>query len=153
MQLILIEFAIFSVIFLTRYRLIYLKSPVYLRLSVILVAICTSLNLWYTFSKWTAFALRLIFVGGIMIIFLYVSSLSANRKTLKSKSFFWGTLLIFILIFNVRLVTQSFSKLGMFYSWNSSFLLTFLILYLLLTLLLVSKFSRSFKGPLTEKFF
>lgn len=153
MQLKLIEYILYRFIFLFSYNLLYLKSPVYLRLSLILIALITRAFLWVYVSKWPALALRLIFVGGMMIIFLYIRSLSANFKTLKSFNYNWKSLVLFIFVINRFWIPINSFKVENIYSWNNHLVFTFLILYLLLTLILVRKLSQSFKGPLIEKFF
>jgi len=135
------------------YTLFYLKSPIFTRLSLIILALVTSFSLWLSLSKWPALALSLIFVGGIIIIFLYISSLRANLKVANISRHYQKFFLLRFLFFTGSIFLTPTFGLNIFYSWQNHLLLLFLILYLLLTLLMVSKFRQSFKGPLTEKFF
>ena len=106
-------------------------------------------------SKWLRLALTIVFVGGIMVSFLYVASLAINQK----------------LIFNFSTATfivLSLSLLG--YQENLSHTLTvvaqpvrffstpaypstiILVAYLLFILLVVVGITESFKGSLVQRF-
>jgi Zn-dependent protease with chaperone function len=102
------------------------------------------------FSSWFFFSLILIFLGGIMVIFLYFSGLSVSEKiNFKFKKlelfvflFFLGVNLNVVSLFEenfLKLLRLNFNKLNLILNM-------FFIFYLLFALFLVVKFSESFKG-------
>ncbi len=136
--------------------LIFLKriNPLPLRLILILLALVEGILIWGLVSKWLGLALIIVFVGGIIVAFLYVSSLAFN---LKFQIFFSlpGLFILIILTFlKPTKILKDFS--GNFavsvYSSMSSFLLVFLIIYLLIVLFLAVKITESLKGSLAQKF-
>lgn len=120
--------------------------------------VCISLK---NISLWISLILFLIFLGGILVIFIYVSSLSANEKfNIRLTSFLWTfpTAIIFLLILN-RTEMISSTSLGyqrpadymvINFSIRNLALLTycFVVVYLFLALLLVIDFLNINKKPL-----
>lgn len=116
----------------------------------------------------------LIFIGGILILFIYISSLSSNEKISFSFGIFIKNFSLFCLI-PVTLIFDNFflpktkntdlSKLNEFiilinenhinisklYETPNNWITIILILYLLLTLIIVVKITNSFIGPLRQK--
>nr|YP_010164066.1 NADH dehydrogenase subunit 6 [Nanhaipotamon hongkongense]QRK27355.1 NADH dehydrogenase subunit 6 [Nanhaipotamon hongkongense] len=121
-----------------------------------------------TYSFWFSYILFLIFLGGMLILFIYVASLASNEIFLPSLilSFFSLilTVSLFLLFFFLDpIFISSFSNLpnstvniysstAHITSWifnNPSMYFTiFIISYLLLTLLVVVKIINLYKGPL-----
>lgn len=121
-------------------------------------------------SFWFSYILFLIFLGGILILFIYVASLASNEQfVFNFKRFFFiiGGRILFFLIFiklDLLLLTKNISfywsffsnsfispnviKISSLYS-NSSFLFTlFIISYLLLILFIVVKIIKNVSSPL-----
>lgn len=98
-------------------------------------------------------ALTLVFVGGIIVVFLYVRSLSFNIKIRAGRTGLRGAVVVGLLALTVRSgwAPTSFRP-GALYRGPSSQLMTWLIVYLLVVLVMVSKLVESFKGALVEKF-
>nr|YP_010952745.1 NADH dehydrogenase subunit 6 [Domecia hispida]WMQ53165.1 NADH dehydrogenase subunit 6 [Domecia hispida] len=121
-----------------------------------------------TSSFWFSYILFMIFLGGMLVLFIYVASLASNEFFLFSTKYFLVfTLSIFILTFffffldplalswkiSVPYTSLSFplnatSSIKWIYSKMLMNFTLFIILYLLLTLLVVVKITNLFKGPL-----
>lgn len=129
-----------------------ITSPFIFSLNLVLLALTLTLATWSLGLKWARLALRIIFIGGIIVVFLYVTSLSPNLKIhTKNKS----TQLILLLL-PISIVCEFIhfsSKPSEFYSMQNTCLLMGLVAYLLLTLFIVSKSTQTFKGSLTSKIF
>jgi len=97
-------------------------------------------------------AVILILAGGIMVIFLYITSLRNNLAQPQTKKNALLALLIFLIRGWETREMANCSPLALI-SEISSLSLAYLIFYLILTLLLVTKITQSFKGALTQKFF
>lgn len=130
-----------------------------------------------TISKrfWFSYILFLVFIGGILILFIYISSLASNEKL----NFSSQPLIKFLIIFNITvfitifidkfytlnylmnedinnisfnyLINENFLSLSKMYDQPNNFIILILIIYLLLTLVIVVKITNLFIGPLRPK--
>lgn len=115
------------------------------------------------------------FVGGILILFIYISSLASNEKI----NFSLKPLIKFILFLNLSviiilcidkfylinwffnqetnlnllsfLIPENYLSLSQIYNPPNNIIILVLINYLLLTLIIVVKLTNSFIGPLRPK--
>lgn len=126
--------------------------PLLLALVIIaLTAIIGSL-LSNIISIWMILALMLIFLGGMMVIFIYITTLAREDKLISTPP-----TLLFITALVVA-VTLSFTKslpvshvdLRTLYTVRRGSTVIFLTWYLLLTLFAVVKIRQSHKGALTN---
>nr|YP_010262156.1 NADH dehydrogenase subunit 6 [Somanniathelphusa hainanensis]UIB42763.1 NADH dehydrogenase subunit 6 [Somanniathelphusa hainanensis] len=147
----------------------FLNHPLSMGLTLLIQTIIISIFVgFFTFSFWFSYILFLIFLGGLLVLFIYVASLASNEKF----SFSLSTMLItttflmvmmalymsldLILIPNLsNLATSSISPListQFFMSWifnyPSLYFTIMIILYLLLTLIVVVKITNLMKSPL-----
>nr|YP_010952680.1 NADH dehydrogenase subunit 6 [Tetralia glaberrima]YP_010952849.1 NADH dehydrogenase subunit 6 [Tetralia nigrolineata]WMQ53100.1 NADH dehydrogenase subunit 6 [Tetralia glaberrima]WMQ53269.1 NADH dehydrogenase subunit 6 [Tetralia nigrolineata] len=147
-----------------------LYHPLSLGLSLLLQTILISVTTgMFTYSFWFSYILFMIFLGGMLVLFIYVASLASNEFFNFSYSALLASLLtiiLFTLLLMVSdpLVTSSFKSsislssynnftstpyiISWIYSNTIMNLTLFMILYLLLTLLVVVKITNLFKGPL-----
>nr|QFQ01315.1 NADH dehydrogenase subunit 6 [Paralebbeus jiaolongi] len=121
-------------------------------------------------STWFSYVLVLIFLGAMLVLFLYVASLAPNE------TFPISTTMLLILLsgasmplplflldqmglplkmtiegasFNTdQIMSSTKATLGLMYSLPSMNLTMYIILYLLLTLIVVVKITNTFFGPL-----
>nr|YP_009407618.1 NADH dehydrogenase subunit 6 [Maja crispata]ASF62435.1 NADH dehydrogenase subunit 6 [Maja crispata] len=147
-----------------------LHHPLAMGLILLFQTILIAINLGiYTYSFWFSYILFMIFLGGMLVLFIYVSSLASNEIFSFSASSFMviltlSLILFFLFMFLDPLMTSSNSNLPQV-SMNLSFSSTpltimwiygssimyftlFIILYLLLTLIVIVKITNLFKGPL-----
>ena len=149
---------------------IRLYHPLSLGLSLLLQTILISVTTGiFTYSFWFSYILFIIFLGGILVLFIYVASLASNEFFNFSYSALLVSILIIIFLTLLSMVTDplitssfkssislssynSFTSTPYIIRWiyrNTIINLTlFIILYLLLTLLVVVKITNLFKGPL-----
>ncbi len=131
------------------------KSPIRIVLWLIWSAFFLGLRSWFRFSKWLGFRIILIYLGGIMVIFLYITFLATNLKITLPKKNKIITLVILVL----RLTPIPLQYIDVkdniplsLYKLINNQILLFLIVYLLLTLLVAVKLTENFKGALIKKF-
>nr|YP_009564085.1 NADH dehydrogenase subunit 6 [Upogebia bowerbankii]QAX91448.1 NADH dehydrogenase subunit 6 [Upogebia bowerbankii] len=148
-----------------------LTHPLSLGLTLLLqtILICTCTNIMLP-SFWFSYILFLIFLGAMLVLFIYVTSLASNEPFMLSLPYFlffllFITSLSIMFIFSDLLITyMNQSNPTNFYLYNSmnhTSLLTsviynqstmiftiFIVLYLLLTLFVVVKITNVFFGPL-----
>nr|QTH79131.1 NADH dehydrogenase subunit 6 [Hemathlophorus sp.] len=127
-----------------------------------------SLNFWYSYI------LFMIMLGGMLILFIYVSSLSSNQKFQFNKKLLIINLILFIMMMVMLYNSKNFSNLNndmmkfmstdlesnyslklslnKLYNSPTNQLMILLINYLLLTLFIVVKITNINMGPLRKKF-
>nr|YP_010894986.1 NADH dehydrogenase subunit 6 [Apystomyia elinguis]WJW73499.1 NADH dehydrogenase subunit 6 [Apystomyia elinguis] len=122
-------------------------------------------------SFWFSYVLFLIFLGGMLVLFIYVTSLASNemfslsmKLTMISASFFLLLLMSALMIDNMSTITYmnnetslsstiSFSKenllnLNKLYNYPTNFITLMMINYLLIALVAMVKITNVFYGPL-----
>nr|YP_009154099.1 NADH dehydrogenase subunit 6 [Gandalfus puia]AKC99390.1 NADH dehydrogenase subunit 6 [Gandalfus puia] len=146
-----------------------LSHPLSMGLTLLLQTVMISLSVGIsTYSFWFSYILFMIFLGGMLVLFIYVASLASNEFFSFSSSMFMFyslTFLIFtttcfyldpILISNFSSIPSSslylqlstISIVSWIYSNTVMNFTLFIVMYLLLTLIVVVKITNLFKGPL-----
>nr|AMW68018.1 NADH dehydrogenase subunit 6 [Negha inflata] len=114
---------------------------------------------------WFSYILFIIMIGGMMILFIYMTSLASNEKFNFSSSFFFMNLgiLFFMILFILMTYSYSFNlfntnnelsiifNLNKLYNLNSKNITLISIIYLLITLIIVIKITNKNLGPLRQK--
>nr|QWZ46424.1 NADH dehydrogenase subunit 6 [Stenomorpha consobrina] len=117
----------------------------------------------YSFNFWFSYILFLILIGGMMILFMYMTSIASNEKfyfNIKYLMFLLSLTLAFIIpsiYFNMNTtnneiimqnlnmtMNQSFIK---YINHPSSMILIFMMMYLLLTMIAAVKITNFKQGP------
>nr|YP_010146018.1 NADH dehydrogenase subunit 6 [Tipula nova]QQO80825.1 NADH dehydrogenase subunit 6 [Tipula nova] len=125
---------------------------------------------------WFSYVLFLIFIGGMLVLFIYMTSLASNEmfnfstKNFLMASFILSFSLFMMLIFNDSTYLNSFSmnsemisimnemnlikennlNLNKLYNFPTNMLTLLLINYLFLTLIIIVKITNNFYGPLRQ---
>ena len=127
-------------------------------------------------SYWFSYILFLIFLGGLLILFIYVSSLASNEIFNFSSTIFFFRIFItfsinFILFFfDNNLIINYFNNyetnilnyfreffpentliINKLYNYPINLITIILIIYLFLTLIAIVKITNIFEGPLRPK--
>lgn len=126
-------------------------TPFVMAISIIFLALFLGLNLATALSKWLGIALILIFIGGIIVVFLYTASLSPNLKLRLQLHPIIGLALCLPCLATFASATPSLPIF--FFNNRQSYALLFLVFFLLLTLFLVAKAVETVKGALRQKIF
>nr|AAU13944.1 NADH dehydrogenese subunit 6 [Bothropolys sp. SP-2004] len=136
-----------------------ITHPVSFIFTMIILSVLISLTLSSIFSTfWYGYILILVFLGGLLILFLYIASIAPNslfpKVNISNIAFLLPLILIIYFSLNINhfivpLKTLNFinTHLSKLYS-QSSMITIFLIIYLLMTLLVVVKITNFNKGPL-----
>nr|YP_009489670.1 NADH dehydrogenase subunit 6 [Papilio slateri]SPP23573.1 NADH dehydrogenase subunit 6 [Papilio slateri] len=126
-------------------------------------------------SYWFSYILFLVFLGGLLVLFIYVSSVASNElfnmnlflKNMMFLMFISSILLSFIYMYNLNWLNFSFNyemknllnffifmnnenkiNLTKLYNNQTYFLMMMLIIYLFITLIAIVKITNIFFGPL-----
>nr|YP_010713154.1 NADH dehydrogenase subunit 6 [Elachiptera insignis]WDA94046.1 NADH dehydrogenase subunit 6 [Elachiptera insignis] len=136
----------------------------------IFISIITGL---ITKSFWFSYILFLIFLGGMLVLFIYVTSLASNEmfsmsiKSFIINTFFFMFMMMFIYMFmdnmmlnmnmmneemnsmnNYLFIKENSLSLNKLYNFPTNYITILLMNYLLITLIAVVKITKLFYGPL-----
>nr|YP_009239905.1 NADH dehydrogenase subunit 6 [Grapsus tenuicrustatus]AMN14539.1 NADH dehydrogenase subunit 6 [Grapsus tenuicrustatus] len=145
-----------------------LSHPLAMGLALLTQTVLVSLTVGLsTYSFWMSYILFLVFLGGMLVLFIYVASIASNQPFFFSSSlaffFMMVTFVSLLLLFSDSLLVLSPSSLptscldfsistpltiSWVYNTPSMTFTIFVISYLLLTLIVVVKIVSLFKGPL-----
>nr|YP_010725955.1 NADH dehydrogenase subunit 6 [Anopheles lindesayi]WDY83650.1 NADH dehydrogenase subunit 6 [Anopheles lindesayi] len=151
-----------------------MKHPLSMGLMLLIQTFLTCLLTGiYVKTFWFSYVLFLIFLGGMLILFIYVTSLSSNemfsmsfKLTLLSIMFFMTMIIMFFIldksfieqfISNMEmekislmnnLINENILSLNKMYNFPTNMITLLLINYLFLTLLVTVKITKKFYGPL-----
>lgn len=125
---------------------------------------------------WFSYILFLIFLGGLLVLFIYVTSLASNEMFNFSNKIIFFLLIIFFLIFSTFLlldklvilnnlinqenenlnfmksfIIENSLNLNKLYIFPINLTTILLIMYLFFTLIAVVKITNIFEGPLRPK--
>nr|UOU85003.1 NADH dehydrogenase subunit 6 [Lepidostoma basale]UOU85055.1 NADH dehydrogenase subunit 6 [Lepidostoma basale] len=166
---------IFYLIITMNFLILSLSHPLIITIAMLFQTLMMSLMIGLmSFSFWLTYLMFLIFIGGLLILFIYVSSLTPNKLFFWNKSniisIFCSTLFLIIIFMKMSIFFNNmeminwdnfnnffFNNENSFYisnlfNDNEMFLTLILMFYLILTLIVTTNISNSFKGPLRESF-
>nr|ATC73056.1 NADH dehydrogenase subunit 6 [Cuerna sp. EMHAU-2015-Zz052311] len=115
------------------------------------------------FSSWFSMITFLMMVGGLLILFMYMSSIASNEKFKLKMNLTLMTLIIILIseeMINENQVNEiqgmifsslECSSMTKLYNKKSMLITISLILYLLLTMIVVTKIVKHHEGPLRSK--
>nr|YP_009652511.1 NADH dehydrogenase subunit 6 [Sarcophaga princeps]QCF45772.1 NADH dehydrogenase subunit 6 [Sarcophaga princeps] len=154
-----------------------MKHPLAMGLTLLIqtTLICLTSGLM-TKTFWFSYILFLVFLGGMLVLFIYVTSLASNEMFTFSIKLMITTIIMFLLsisilffidkniltqysnmeiesIFNMNsYILENSMSLMKLYNYPTNLLTIMLMNYLLITLIAVVKITKLFKGPLRPMF-
>nr|YP_010305217.1 NADH dehydrogenase subunit 6 [Philonthus spinipes]ULT46834.1 NADH dehydrogenase subunit 6 [Philonthus spinipes] len=150
---------------------IFLSHPlsmgITLLIQTILIAIITGLM---NVNFWFSYILFLIMIGGMLVLFIYMTSIASNEKFKFSNLIFFTlttlmmvSFLIYLFSDNLIFSMMNFSNtlgtnysftmnLSKFFNYPTNIILFMIIIYLFITLIAVVKITNINFGPLRQKF-
>nr|QTZ19017.1 NADH dehydrogenase subunit 6 [Mycomya sp. WQY006] len=173
----MLQFIISSYILITSILFTQMKHPMTIGMILLIQTFLVSLITGVMHKTfWFSYILFLVFLGGMLVMFIYVTSLSSNEM------FSISTKLIFMLMMSLLLLglmtflmdmnyfsnmnnyeMMEFKNMNMFmnenllnlnklYNFPTNLITLFLIIYLFLTLIIAVKITNFFYGPLRPTF-
>lgn len=166
---------------INRFSFLFINHPLSIGFLLIVQTLLISLFTGiYSYSFWFSYSLFLIFIGGILILFIYITSLASNEtfkfNINKKLIIFWYLLffLIFLIfylndfkflsieikkinddknsLFIIKIIAEkNIITLNKIYNFPINMITIILVFYLFLTLITSVKITNIFKGPLRTK--
>nr|YP_010437845.1 NADH dehydrogenase subunit 6 [Bassarona dunya]UTB53977.1 NADH dehydrogenase subunit 6 [Bassarona dunya] len=167
-------FLSFMMIFFSIF-LFFIKHPLSMGLIILIQTLLTCLLSGMLINTyWFSYILFLIFLGGLLVLFIYVSSVASNELFKfsfinKFSYLIYGIMILTLsIIFKNNLIWMNFSfndemnnffnllffnneynfNLSKLYNEQTYFLMMMMIIYLFITLIVVVKITNIFFGPL-----
>nr|YP_010626100.1 NADH dehydrogenase subunit 6 [Fibla pasiphae]WBK02911.1 NADH dehydrogenase subunit 6 [Fibla pasiphae] len=147
-------------------NLIKMKHPLIMGFLLIIQTLLISLiSGFLNNTYWFSYILFLVMIGGMMILFIYMTSLASNEKYYFSSLYFFLnlTMLLFSIILILMIYYYNFSMINLnneinlmfnlnkLYNLNSKNITLISIIYLLITLIIIIKITNKNLGPLRQK--
>nr|YP_009271743.1 NADH dehydrogenase subunit 6 [Osmoderma opicum]ANY28001.1 NADH dehydrogenase subunit 6 [Osmoderma caeleste] len=150
--------------------LMFLTHPLSMGLILMIQTIIVTLSMGlFNLNFWYSYILFLVMIGGMLVLFIYMTSVASNEKfsfSLKSKM---TLMLLFILIIMTIPLLDSYmininniyedsinnsvhplTSLNKFLNYPMMMILILMIIYLLITLIAVVKITNIKQGPLRQ---
>nr|YP_010443255.1 NADH dehydrogenase subunit 6 [Brunia dorsalis]UTE83774.1 NADH dehydrogenase subunit 6 [Brunia dorsalis] len=167
------------IIIITSFFMLFINNPLSMGLMILIqtLMICLISGMMIK-TYWFSYILFLTFMGGLLVLFIYVSSIASNElfkpsfnfKLILSISFFFFLLCqmmymnnLFWLNLSTNSEMDNFNSLNLFinnenkinltklYNSQTFMIMLMLIIYLFITLIAVVKITNIFYGPLRSK--
>nr|YP_009560270.1 NADH dehydrogenase subunit 6 [Oxysarcodexia varia]QAA79181.1 NADH dehydrogenase subunit 6 [Oxysarcodexia varia] len=171
------QWILLTLLFIFNFIFLNMKHPLAMGLTLLIqtTLICLTSGLM-TKTFWFSYILFLVFLGGMLVLFIYVTSLASNEMFSFSIKLMITAVTIFLLsmtillfidkniimqyanmeiksIFNMNsYILENSLSLNKLYNYPTNLLTIMLMNYLLITLIAVVKITKLFKGPLRPMF-
>nr|AML26304.1 NADH dehydrogenase subunit 6 [Hydrophilidae sp. BMNH 1274334] len=150
---------------LTSLMMIFSKHPMSMGMILLIQVINTALITGLlTNNFWFSYILFMIMIGGMLVLFIYMTSIASNEKFKFSKIILLSFISIMTLIMLYTLISDSLMSeykelfnyqilnlnLNKYINYPYNIITIMMILYLLMTLIVVVKISKIKYGPLRQ---
>ncbi|YP_009271151.1 NADH dehydrogenase subunit 6 (mitochondrion) [Sitophilus oryzae] len=152
------------------FMFIFLSHPLSMGLMIFLQTLCISFMTGFMYKNfWFSYILFLIMIGGMLVLFIYMTSIASNEK-FKISNFLLLLFIMMILIlmlpineFMSNILNKNYSTfiqfnfstmnfMNKYLTYPNILLMSLLVIYLLITLIMVTKISNFKLGPFRQKF-
>nr|YP_010471349.1 NADH dehydrogenase subunit 6 [Illeis koebelei]UVF63307.1 NADH dehydrogenase subunit 6 [Illeis koebelei] len=161
-----------NVLLITSSMMMFLKHPLSLGLIILIHTILTCLVMgWMSINYWFSYILILIMIGGLLVLFIYMTSIASNEKFKFNKILMIIMMSMMILMFFLNSKMSMFSEIfylnnelmnnmlenknfkfnmTKFLNFPNSNLFIIIIFYLLIAMIAVVKITKLNYGPLRQ---
>nr|YP_010502885.1 NADH dehydrogenase subunit 6 [Exitianus nanus]UXD78662.1 NADH dehydrogenase subunit 6 [Exitianus nanus] len=145
--------------------ILFVKTPMTMGMLLMIQTMVSTLIISKSMdSSWIPMVMFLMFIGGLLILFMYMSSIASNEKFTPNIKML--TIMIIALVIpleelmtevsNNNIMAESYltkesTSMTKIYNKKTMWITIMLFLYLFLTMIVVSKIIKIHKGPLRAK--
>nr|YP_009560419.1 NADH dehydrogenase subunit 6 [Peckia collusor]QAB06073.1 NADH dehydrogenase subunit 6 [Peckia collusor] len=173
----MMQWILLTLLFIFNFIFLNMKHPLAMGLTLLIqtTLICLMSGLM-TKTFWFSYILFLVFLGGMLVLFIYVTSLASNEMfsfsiklmIMAVSIFMLSSIVLFFMDKNILLqysnmeikstynlnsyIMENALSLNKLYNYPTNLLTIMLMNYLLITLIAVVKITKLFKGPLRPMF-
>nr|YP_010561837.1 NADH dehydrogenase subunit 6 [Decolopoda australis]UYX57784.1 NADH dehydrogenase subunit 6 [Decolopoda australis] len=148
---------LFSLMFMTM-MILTMNHPLSLVVMILLITININMiiSLILTLS-WNSYILIIIFLGGMLVLFIYIASISSNEKFNKLNKMMLIPLMIFPTLIFIEIpslfsINKNFMEsISSMYMTSMMHFTLFIMVYLIITLLISVKIANNKFGPIRQK--
>nr|QXG15710.1 NADH dehydrogenase subunit 6 [Polleniopsis mongolica] len=173
----MMQWILMTLLIIFNFLFMNMKHPLAMGLILLIQTMLVTLTSGVTTkSFWFSYILFLVFLGGMLVLFIYVTSLASNEMFSLSIKLMLMCLLIFMMMMTILLfidknnllqyqnleiksiynmnsyLMENSLSLNKLYNYPTNLLTILLMNYLLITLIAVVKITKLFKGPLRPMF-
>ena len=139
--------------------LLRLSHPISLGIVLIFYSLLIGVTTIIFSAPWFFYLLVLVFLGGVIILIIYISTLAANEKFMRPKFPSPVLFIVVMVIIRFMLTNYNYSNKSSYnirilinlYEYSNRSLSIFLIVYLLITIVCVVKLVKFERGPLVGR--
>uniref|UniRef100_A0AAU8G7B5 NADH dehydrogenase subunit 6 n=1 Tax=Colposcenia aliena TaxID=3101724 RepID=A0AAU8G7B5_9HEMI len=156
---------LFMVMMVNSWVMSSFSYPLFLGFMIIMqtLALCSMVRMMNS-SSWLTMTILLIMLGGLMIIFLYTTSISSNKFMIKKQLLYKYFIMIILWFPITNMIIESFflESLSFMDNFNKEYFKMysyinfhpsmFMFFYLLLALIIMIKMMKLPKGPMRKKY-
>jgi len=142
----------------------FTSHPIAIIIIIVAQTFILCVSIWlFLRTGWFSYIIFLIYLGGLIVLFIYISRLAFNEKfniidkELSAQFIFSAVILITLISLSAEIKTFKPIKIEInefifkIFSFSSTLLTTLTIIYLIITLIVVVKITAQFFGPLRTK--
>nr|AXS65578.1 NADH dehydrogenase subunit 6 [Cleroidea sp. 4 KM-2017] len=154
---------------LVSFSIIFMKHPLSMGATLLLQTVLTALIIGtLNLTFWFSYILALIMIGGMLILFIYMTSIASNEKfkfsmllmtiymsimslsmiTLLSDQYLWNLKMMNFEMNSFQSIMQFNLTLNKFTNFPNNLMMYLTIIYLFVTLIAVVKITKKNQGPL-----
>nr|ADV16620.1 NADH dehydrogenase subunit 6 [Colossendeis megalonyx] len=153
----MIKILLFFLLYLVMFTLL-LNHPMSMVILILLVTININMIISSILNlSWNSYILIIIFLGGMLVLFIYIVSISSNEKFNKMNS-----LMLFPLIMTPSMIfietpsmfcnnNNFINSISSMYMSSMMYFTLLIMIYLIITLLISVKISNNKLGPIRQK--
>nr|AML25733.1 NADH dehydrogenase subunit 6 [Staphylinidae sp. BMNH 1274246] len=150
---------------------LFMNHPMTMGLTLLIQTIIMSMiSGLLNYNYWFSYILFLIMVGGMLVLFIYMTSIASNEMFTYSNKMLWMSMMIMIMLIFINLIIDKYMMnynfiflenffikmnymyLSKYFSYPSIIIIVLMIIYLFITLIAIVKITKIEYGPLRQKF-
>nr|YP_009995451.1 NADH dehydrogenase subunit 6 [Ochthebius nobilis]QNP09880.1 NADH dehydrogenase subunit 6 [Ochthebius nobilis] len=149
---------------------LFMIHPLSMGMILLLQTICiTLITSFLNFNCWFSYILFLIMIGGMLVLFIYMTSVASNEKFKFNNKLMMMIMMLLMISMLLLMMTDKYNfilnnfnynnyfksnylMLSKFYNTPSNLIMFMMIMYLFITLIAVVKITNFKLGPLRQKF-